>query len=163
VDSQLLRMTMRSWASGVTVVTAAHEDKRVGVTVSSFTSVSLTPPLILVCLYKNTEATKTILDAGHFAVSILGEGQSEVSEQFAGHAKSLPENVDRFYNIAVSSQVTGSPILDDAVGWFDCRIQAVHEGGTHWIVIGEVLAAGRRDENAQPLVYFNRGYRSIVS
>ena len=96
VDPQLLRMTLRLWGSGVTVVTAVHEGQRMGVTVSSFTSVSLTPPLILVCLYKNSDSTKILLDAGHFAVSVLADGQGQVAEQFAGH-NALPEGVDRFH------------------------------------------------------------------
>ncbi len=135
--------------------------KRVGVTVSSFTSVSLNPPSILVCLYKNNTSSQLLLESGHFAVSILAEGRGAISEQFAGHG--LPDGVDRFHEIAVSTQVTGSPILDEAIGWLDCRIQAAHDGGTHWIVVGEVLAAGRRDDEAKPLLYFNRSYRSIVS
>jgi flavin reductase (DIM6/NTAB) family NADH-FMN oxidoreductase RutF len=163
VDPQLLRMTMRLWGSGVTVVTAAHEGQRMGVTVSSLTSVSLTPPLILVCLYKNTDSTQILLDAGHFAVSILADGQGQVAEQFAGHNTSLPEGADRFYNVPISTQTTGAPVLDAAIAWLDCRIQAAHDGGTHWIVVGEVLATGRREGEPDPLIYYNRSYRSIVS
>ncbi len=163
VDPQQLRITMRLWTSGVTVVTAALNGKRAGVTASSFTSVSLNPPLILVCLYKNTEIAHTVIEAGHFAVSILGEGQSEISEQFAGHNRALPKDADRFYNIATSSQITGAPILTDAIAWVDCQVHAAHDGGTHWIIVGEVLAAGRRDDDPKPLVYYNRAYRSITS
>jgi flavin reductase (DIM6/NTAB) family NADH-FMN oxidoreductase RutF len=163
VDPQLLRITMRLWGSGVTVVTAAHEGQRMGVTVSSFTSVSLTPPLILICLYKNSDSTKILLDAGHFAVSVLADGQEQLAEQFAGHNNALPEGADRFHNIPTSTQVTGAPIVNDAIAWLDCRIQAIHDGGTHWIITGEVLATGRREGEPEPLIYYNRSYRSIVS
>jgi flavin reductase (DIM6/NTAB) family NADH-FMN oxidoreductase RutF len=163
VDPQQLRITMRLWGSGVTVVTAAHEDTRVGLTVSSFTSISLNPALILVCIYKTSESTQTLIDAGHFAVSVLADGQGHLAEQFAGHNTALPEGADRFYNVPTSIQVTGAPILDEAIAWLDCRVQAMHDGGTHWIIVGEVLATGRRDDEPKPLIYYNRAYRSIVS
>jgi flavin reductase (DIM6/NTAB) family NADH-FMN oxidoreductase RutF len=162
VDPQILRMTMRLWASGVTVLTAAQDGKRFGTTASSFTSVSLNPPLILACLYKTSETAKVILEVGNFAVSILRDGQDDLAEQFAGH-KTLPDDTDRFYNVPTSAQTTGSPILNEAIAWLDCRVHAVHDGGTHWIIVGEVLATGRSEDDPNPLIYHNRAYRSIVS
>ncbi|NWF70665.1 MAG: flavin reductase family protein [Chloroflexi bacterium] len=162
IDPAVIRATMRLWASGVTVVTTAQNGQYVGVTVSSFTSVSLTPPLALVCLYKHTESCKAVLDAGVFAVSILGEGQGALSEQFAGHNKDYAAGEDRFHNVATSTKVSGAPVLDNAIAWLDCRVTAAHDGGTHWVIIGEILATGRRSDEPKPLVYYNRAYRTVT-
>lgn len=160
IDAHTMRDTLRLWASGVAVVTTQCEDQRAGMTVSAFNSLSLEPPLILVCLYKTTTTAKTIHECGHFAVSFLSEDQAYIADRFAGRVP-LQENEDRFDGIALHTAVTGAPVLSDALAWLDCRVEQVHDGSTHWIVIGEVMAAGRRDGEA-PLVYFNRNYRSLM-
>lgn len=154
-----LRETMRLWTSGIVVVTAADRDHRAGVTVSSFTSVSLTPPLVLVCLQKGIYALEMLRQTGAFAASMLRAGQSQLSAQFAGFTP-LPENADRFYNVEMYSAVTGAPILADALAWVDCRLHAVYDGGGSEIVVGEVLATGRQ-AGAAPLAYHNRAYHTL--
>jgi flavin reductase (DIM6/NTAB) family NADH-FMN oxidoreductase RutF len=160
VDPQAIRAMMRLWTTGVTVVTSVHEGIRAGITVNTFTSVSLEPPLTLVCLHKETFTARTIIEANIFAISILGERQEEIAKQFAGHT-SLPEGADRFINVPITTQITGAPILSEAIGWCDCRVSAVHDGGTHWIIVGEILATGRREDDTAPLVYYNRDYRHL--
>lgn len=161
IDSEAMRRTMRLWSCGVTVVTTSDGENRTGMTASSFTSVSLEPPLILVCLYKTAGTTRMIEQAGVFGVSILAEDQAEISSQFAGYTK-LPDGADRFYNIETFTAQTGSPLLTDSIGWLDCRVYGVQDGGTHLIIVGEVIATGRKDNPIWPLVYHNRSYRQFV-
>ncbi|NWG15936.1 MAG: flavin reductase family protein, partial [Chloroflexi bacterium] len=138
-----LRETMRLWTSGVVVVTAADRDHRAGVTVSSFTSVSLTPPLVLVCLQKGIYALEMLRQTGAFAASLLCQEQSPLSAQFAGFTP-LPDGADRFYNVQTETAVTGAPILANALAWVDCRLHAIYDGGGSEIVVGEVLATNRQ-------------------
>ncbi len=161
VDSEALRTTLRLWSCGVTVVTTADSQQRMGMTASSFTSISLEPPLILVCMHKQAGTTKLIEQTGVFAVSILGAHQENLSAQFAGFTQ-LPEGQDRFYNVETASAKTGSPILTDAIAWLDCKVFGMHDGSTHQIFVGEVIATGRKDDPVTPLVYHNRAYRQIV-
>lgn len=161
-DSTLLRHTMRLWATGVTVVTAQHDNQMRGMTVSSFTSVTMEPPLILICLQKQTETAQAVLDSGSFAVSMLGEEQREISNLFAGFVE-LAEDEDRFDRIEVALASTGSPIIKGAMGWIDCKVHATHDGSTHYIFVGEVVAAsGESEHNQMPLIYYNRDYRRFV-
>ncbi|MEL6268361.1 MAG: flavin reductase family protein [Chloroflexota bacterium] len=162
VNPDDIKAAMRLWASGVTIVTTANDTERIGTTASSFTSVALEPPLVLVCLFKEANATKQIVANQHFAVSILGEPHAGLSGQMAGF-KDVPEGEDRFYGYEWFSQETGSPILTDASAWFDCKIHAVHESGTHSIIVGEVIATGRQEYDPDPLLYYNRGYRQIIT
>ena len=161
VSSEALRTTMRLWSCGVTVVSTRYGEDRSGMTASSFTSISIDPPLILVCLHKEACTTKLIEQAGVFGVSILSEAQADLSAQFAGYAE-LPEGADRFYNVETFQRETGAPLLSDAIGWLDCTTYSVQDGGTHLIFVGEVVATGRKDDPVWPLVYHNRAYRQFV-
>jgi flavin reductase (DIM6/NTAB) family NADH-FMN oxidoreductase RutF len=161
IEAETMRQIMRVWTTGVTVVTTASETRRHGLTVSSFTSVSVDPALILVCLHKGVEALGIIDECGAFAVSLLGEDQANISAQFAG-VGDLPEGTDRFHGVAIRTAETGAPILADAIAWMDCKVHAIHDGGSNMIVVGEVVAADRgMDAESLPLVYFNRGYRTL--
>jgi flavin reductase (DIM6/NTAB) family NADH-FMN oxidoreductase RutF len=159
--TEAMRLTMRLWACGVTVVTTKYEDRHAGMTASSFTSISLEPPLILVCLHKKAETCQLINESRVFAVSILGEQHEHLSSQFAGYTP-LPEGKDRFHNVETETSVTGAPILKDAIAWMDCKVYGIQDGFTHWIFVGEVLATGRKDDPAWPLVYHNRAYRQFI-
>jgi flavin reductase (DIM6/NTAB) family NADH-FMN oxidoreductase RutF len=162
VQSNSLRDTLRFWGSGVSVVAtiAGDEHKAAGMTVSAFNSLSLEPPLILVSLAKGTTTTDALLKSGVFSVSILSGDQAELSDRFAGRT-ALPAHADRFDGVPTITAVTGSPILQDALAWLDCRVHQLHDGSTHWIVIGEVLAAGHKDAALSPLIYFNRAYYDL--
>jgi flavin reductase (DIM6/NTAB) family NADH-FMN oxidoreductase RutF len=159
-----LKAAMRLWASGVTVVTTANKSERAGITASTFTSVSLDPPLILVCLYNEVGTLKQIEANGHFAVSLLGSEHAHVSNQMAGYTE-VPTGEDRFYGLDWITQTTGSPIYADAAAWFDCTLYALYAGGTHKIVVGEVVVVGRKkdEEDAHPLLYFSQGYRQLAA
>ncbi|MBI5666580.1 MAG: flavin reductase family protein [Chloroflexi bacterium] len=157
---EALRETMRQWTSGIVVVTTALGDRRAGVTVSSFTSVSLEPPLVLICLQKTILPLQLVRESGIFAASMLREGQADVSAQFAGFTP-LPEGADRFYGIETFYAVTGAPVLVDALAWVDCRVHAIYDGGGSDIVVGKVLATAHRPD-VLPLAYHNRQYYSLA-
>lgn len=160
VDAESLKKTMRRWVSGVTVITSTDGQERTGVTASSFTSISVDPPLILFSLQSFTPTLKMIEKTGVFAVSILTTKQEALSIQFAGFA-SLPEGADKFYGVDLKTAVTGAPIIADASSWMDCKLAAVYEAGLSRIVVGEVLATGQ-GEDTLPLVYLNRGYYDLT-
>jgi flavin reductase (DIM6/NTAB) family NADH-FMN oxidoreductase RutF len=165
VNQSSLRDTLRFWSSGVSVVATltngAHDFKYAGMTVSSFTSLSLEPPQILISIDKKSTTTGYLLKAGVFAISILSGVQAELSDRFAGRTP-LPSHGDRFVGVEFETAVTGAPILHDVLAWLDCRVETVHDGNTHWIVIGSVMASGHQAEAADPLIYFNRGYSTLA-
>lgn len=149
---------MRQWTTGVTIVSVKYKGHRHGMTVSSFTSVSLTPPLVLVSLEQVTNTHKLVKAAGTFGVSILNQSQREISDRFAGR---LTELTDRFTGLETFTLVTGSPLLaTGALAWLDCRVVATYEAGNHTVFIGEVLAV-KTGNSGKPLIYFDRDYRSL--
>lgn len=160
VDAESLKKTMRRWASGVTVVTSSDGQERAGVTASSFTSISVDPPMILVSLQNFTPTLKLIERTGVFAVSILTTQQVTLSVQFAGFAD-LSEGADKFYQVALKTAVTGAPIIADAASWMDCKLASIYEAGISRIVVGEVVATGQGDE-MMPLIYHNRAYYNLT-
>ncbi|MDL1902613.1 flavin reductase family protein [Anaerolineae bacterium CFX9] len=160
VTAQQMRDTMRLWASGVSVVTSANEHGRSGMTVSAFNSLSLEPPLILVCLSKEANTAHLVTETGCFGVSFLGEQHAQLSDRFAGRIEP-PAGGDRFTGLNVLHAETGVPLLADAVAWLDCKVHQIHDGSTHWIVIGEVLATGQ-GATEMPLLYYNRKYRALA-
>jgi flavin reductase (DIM6/NTAB) family NADH-FMN oxidoreductase RutF len=161
IDADNLKQTMRCWVSGVTVVTTAHQGRRAGITASSFTSISVEPPLILFSIQHYTDTFKLIEQSGSFAVCILREDQANLSAQFAGFAQ-LPEGADKFYNVNLTTAVTGVPILVDCLAWLDCRLEAIYEAAVSRIVVGEVVATGQNLDARYPLAYHNRGYFNLV-
>lgn len=159
VNAESLKQSMRRWASGVTVVTSVGEGERAGVTASSFTSISVDPPLILLSLQAFTPTLKLIEKSGIFAVSILTSQQAHLSVQFAGFAK-LPEGADKFYGVDLITAETGSPLIVGSAAWIDCKLSSVYEAGLSRIVVGEVVATGQ-GEDMLPLVYLNRAYYDL--
>jgi flavin reductase (DIM6/NTAB) family NADH-FMN oxidoreductase RutF len=151
VDPQAFKQAMSQFASGVTVVTTVHEGQRYGLTASSFTSVSVDPPLVLVCLGKQLRTHDLIADTGVFAVNVLGAHQLELGMRFAG----LTAAKDRFAGLATATAETGSPILPEVLAWVDCRLRHLYEGGDHSIFVGEVVALSAAVASA-PLLYHNR-------
>lgn len=151
------RDALGRFATGVTVVTARHADGRlVGVTVNSFTSVSLDPPLILFCLDREAASLAAFQDVGRFAVNILAEGQEELSVRFAAPLS------DRWDGVATTASENGSPALDSALATLDCDLDRVVDGGDHLILIGRVTALRESAEGQRPLVYFRGQYRGLA-
>src|SRR5512139_2706393 len=116
VDPEFLRSVMRNWATGVTVVATALEGVRHGMTVSSFTSVSLDPPLVLVSLERATHTHRLLEQSGCFSVTVLGEGQQDISDRFAGRQ---PDGDDRFAGLDTFTLVSGAPFISGGLAYFD--------------------------------------------
>ena len=151
-----LRDTFAHFASGVTVVTVCSESGPVGVTASSFTSVSLTPPLVLVCLARAAHAQKTVVASEFFAVSVLAETQAWIAELFAR------SNVDRFRGVPLhASDDAALPLVAGALVHLLCRRHATHDGGDHDILIGEVRSALAGP--GQPLLYYRRRFGGFTA
>ncbi len=140
------------------VVTTRDGDGFRGATVAAFTNVSLDPPLVLVCLDQEGRMASLVPEVGVFAVSILDRSQEFLAERFAGRA---PVPDARFSGVPYTIGETGCPILTGALAWFDCRVQADHDGGDHRIVVGEVQAAGLGEDTDDPLLNYEGRYRSI--
>ncbi len=158
LTDQTLRKIRGSFASGVTVVTTVHEGKLRGVTVSAFAAVSLEPALVMVCLANESESKEWLAESGIFAVNLLSDEQEFLSERFAARA---PIVNTRFDGVPYHTAITGSPILDGSLAWYDCRVEAMHDGGDHTIFVGRVEAIGFGDERKQPLLYFANQYVGV--
>lgn len=154
LDPEQLRQAMRAWSSGVTVVCAARDGERHGMTVSSFTSVSLEPPLIIISLHTQSRTHRLIQASGAFAVSILSADQRALSDRFAGRTD---EDSDRFLGLQTETLSTGAPTLTGALACLDCRVVQAIPAGTNTVFLAEVAAA-RGDGDGRPLVYHNRAY-----
>ncbi len=157
LDAQLLRQAMRAWATGVTIVSSHAGGERHGMTVSSFTSISLDPPLVLVSLSQGSRTGELLLRSGEFGVTILSAGQREISERFSGR---IPDDADRFVGVETETLATGVPFVRGGLAYFDCRLVTRYPAGTNTLFIGEVVAA-RSLEAGEPLVYFDQGYRKL--
>lgn len=154
-DQRTLRDALGSFATGVTVVTCVDEGGcPFGLTVNSFTSVSLSPPLLLICIAKPARCTPALLAADHFAVNVLQTGQQPASIRFS------TSDEDRFGTTPWSTGETGAPLLMDSLAVFECERNAVHDGGDHEILVGRVIRASF-DSNMDPLLYFRGRYRRL--
>lgn len=146
---------LRRWASGVTIVTSRAGERVHGMTVSAFASVSVDPPLVLICADKSSDTLNVIAEGGVFAVNVLARGQEELAERFAwGEESTRLEGVDWH------SAATGSPLLSGVSASLDCRVVAAHDAGDHVIYVGRVEALEAGD--AEPLLYFAGKYRSLA-
>jgi len=155
LDSDLFRSVLGRFASGVTVVTtrdAAGHDH--GMTVSAFTSLSLTPPLILVCIDRHASVYPALRDAEWIAVNVLSAAQEALSRRFSHTGADA-----RFDGIGFTRAPHGAPVLDDVLAVLECRITARHEEGDHTILVAEVEGADARDE--RPLLYYRGGYAQL--
>jgi flavin reductase (DIM6/NTAB) family NADH-FMN oxidoreductase RutF len=157
IEPQAFKGVMAHWASGVTIVTSCQANTPVGMTVSSFTSVSLQPPQILVCINLQALTHSAIAGSRCFAVNLLSLGQRDWGARFAGLQ---PEIVDRFGGIRYSVALTGAPILPGVLAWLDCRVQHAFVSGDHTVFIGDVVA-GEAYSNTAPLLYYNRDWRQL--
>ncbi|MER5353144.1 flavin reductase family protein [Kitasatospora sp. NPDC002551] len=158
-DGRALRGVLGRFATGVTVLTAGR-DTPCGMTANSFTSVSLEPAQVLVCVVKSAAVHAAVLAEGTFAVSVLARDQEWVARHFADHRR--PRGVREFAGIGhTRGRHTGAPVLDNVQAWLECRLGAVHEGGDHTIFVGTVLGAGRSD-GGDPLLYHGGAFARLA-
>ena len=158
LDPEQLRQAMRAWSSGVTVVTASHAGEQHGMTVNSFTSVSLEPPLIIISLQTSSRTQVLVSQANAFAVSILAEHQQAISDRFAGR---MPDAENRLADIETETLVTGAPLIKGGLAYIDCRVMQTIPIGSNTLFLAEVVAA-RSNGADPPLIYHNRMYHKLV-
>jgi flavin reductase (DIM6/NTAB) family NADH-FMN oxidoreductase RutF len=153
VDDAQFKLAMSHFASGVTVVTTEHGGKPYGLTVASFASLSLHPPLVLVCIEKAVKSHEAILAAKKFAVNILAAEQTDISSRFATKLD------DKFAGIETRPGEIGVPLIDGTLCAIECRVREHLPGGDHSIFVGEVVAIQVRE--GSPLLYFRSSYRRL--
>jgi len=157
IDPKLQRTIMGRFATGVTVVTMKAGDTLWGMTANAVTSLSLDPPLVLVCVDKTTQTHGFLNEAGSFAMNILAEDQQELSDRFA------TPGPKEFSDLDYIEGETGAPVLAGTLGYVDCRLSEVLAGGDHDIFIGEIVHGEDRvgeDGTGRPLLYFG-GYARL--
>lgn len=156
VDKNQFRTALSRFASGVTVVTTRDADAHpLGITVSAFSSLSLEPPLVLVCIDSDAYVHAAFTESGVFVVNILGADQEELSRLFASREP------DKFQGLGYHAGIDGAPVLTDALATIECRIRHTYAGGDHTIFVGEVEHTHVRDD-AQPLLYYRGGYARVA-
>ena len=183
IEKGFFRQVMGQFATGVTVVTTCGQGKPAGITVNAFCSVSLDPPLVLVCIDLISHTLPFIRESGSFAVNILTNEQERLSHCFAG---STQERYEHFCHTDFHTAATGAPIIDDSLAFIDARVVAEYPGGDHVIFLGQVEAMGtnghvvfadeeeqqyatlddNHDNDAQndkePLAYYRGKYRHLT-
>jgi flavin reductase (DIM6/NTAB) family NADH-FMN oxidoreductase RutF len=154
LDKDSFRAALGRFASGITVVTTRDDAGRdVGMTISAFCSVSLSPPLVLVSVAHNASMYHALARAEYFAVNILADTQEPLSRRFSS------KEADRFDGVGFTRGRTSAALLDDVVAWIECRRVAMHEAGDHTLVVGETL--GMATSDARPLLYYRGGYATL--
>jgi flavin reductase (DIM6/NTAB) family NADH-FMN oxidoreductase RutF len=154
ITPQEFRAALGRFTTGVTVVTTIDGQGRLhGITVSAFSSVSLQPPLVLVCIEKNTGSHYAFVESRRFVVNILSESQQHISLQFASH---IP---NKFAGIEFYQGIDGIPVLAGALANLECRLTSSYEAGDHTIFVGEIENSVVRQ--GKPLVYFQGNYRKL--
>lgn len=153
IDPRAFRTVLGHFATGVTIVTTRHDGAPLGFTANAFASVSLAPPLVLVCVGLGNASLGAIQASGVFAVNILAADQAETARAFARNG---PEKQGLFAVLAHHAATTGAPILNDALAWVDCRLTASYPGGDHLILVGAVQALDSR--LADPLLFYSGQY-----
>lgn len=155
ISENEFRNALSRFASGVSVVTTSDSQGRFyGITVSAFCSVSLNPPLVLICIEKSTASHYAFRESRAFIVNVLEHSQISLSERFAAPAP------DKFENVAYTPGILGIPSLDGVLANIDCRISEIYEGGDHSVIIGAVEST--RVSSGGPLLYFRGRYGSLA-
>jgi flavin reductase (DIM6/NTAB) family NADH-FMN oxidoreductase RutF len=158
LDSETLRRAMRAWTTGVAIVTSLHEGQRYGMTINSFNSVSLEPPVISVTLRQLTHTHDLVVKSGMFAVTVLTSAQKHLSDLFAGK---IPNVTNRFDGLKTQKLLIDAPILEHGMAYFNCRVLNAIPIGENTLFVAEVIAA-RGEGEGEPLVYHNREYWKLA-
>lgn len=157
-DPKAYKELLSHWASGVTVVTTICDGAPHGLTVSAFSSVSASPPRVLVCLGNDTDSHPLVTRAGRFAVHVLGRDHVELGVRFA---KLVATAGDPFVGLHYRTEHTGSPILSECLAWLDCRVESSMAVGDHTVFVGAVEAAGLGADQGEPVLYYRRAWRGL--
>jgi flavin reductase (DIM6/NTAB) family NADH-FMN oxidoreductase RutF len=159
VTVEAFAQALRRFATGVTVVTCTVDSEDHAMTANAFTSVSLEPPLVLVCVEKVTRFHAAVLTAGTWGVSVLDESARQAATWFATRGRPLERQFARFPH--TRGEHTGAPLLIGALSTLECRTRATYDGGDHTIVVGDVLSVATAQPDRGPLLYYEGGYHGL--
>lgn len=154
-----LRDLMARFATGVSVVAARHGPLLAGMTANAIASISVAPPLMMASISRKAETHAAVIGSHAFAISVLADHQRGLAECFA--QPTTAAKLTRFCDAAWHEAETGSPILEEALAYFDCRLVNHFDGGDHTIFVGEIVAAGFR-EDAKPLLWYASSYQRLA-
>lgn len=155
-DPESFRRAMRAWTTGVAVLMAAHENESYGMTINSFTSLSLDPPLVTVVLKNDTRVFELVRKSCAFSVTILSDTQRELAERFAGKL----HGTERMSGLATQTIDGGASILTGGLAWLDCRVIHTYAAGLNTLFVAEVVQAQVHSAE-HPLVYHDREYHQL--
>ena len=158
IDPQAFRQAMGSFATGVAIVTTAHDGEWFGMTVNSLTSVSLDPCLLLVCPRRGSATGNAIRLSGQFAISLLSHDQQALATRFVGRSGTM---ADRFAGVDLAVSSRGLPVLRDALSNFECEVHSLSEGGDHDVVMGKVVAC--QLQAGDPLVFYRGSFGNFTT
>lgn len=157
LPGELLRNAMRHWVTGVSIVSSQHEGKKHGMTVNSFVSISLEPPLVCVTLANNTRTYAQVQQTGRYGITILSHDQIPLAEVFAGR---IPDGGDRFAGVATYTLSGTVPLIAGGLAGLDCRVVHAHPMPKSTLYIGQVEAV-HIAKSGEPLLYYNRGWHAL--
>jgi flavin reductase (DIM6/NTAB) family NADH-FMN oxidoreductase RutF len=152
IDQRVFRDTMGQFCTGVVIATGCREGQPAGFAAQSFSSVSLEPPLVVLCPAKTSTSWPKLRDSGSFCINILSEDQKAVCDVFA------QSGVDKFASLDWSPGLTGSPVLADVIAYVDCELHAEHDAGDHTLAVGLVREVSIVNPDKAPLLFFRGGY-----
>lgn len=157
-DSEDFKEAIKKFATGVCVVTTESDGEVNGMTATAISSLSVTPPQVIVCIDKKNHSHSLIKKSSVFAINVLSVNQKESSNIFATPGKAKAEHL---LSLETITGPTGSPIIKDSIAFLDCKLISIHDSGDHSIFIGEVVGSGTLS-NDPPLLYFNGDYNSLA-
>lgn len=159
INPEQLKQAMRTWITGVAIVTGHHEGNIHGMTANSFNSIALSPPTVLVALGQHTRTQHLVKEGGAFGVSILDKSQRSLAQRFAGQTE---KESPRFEGVETFTLETGAPFISEAMAYLDCKVVHSFDVGNTTVFIGEVLRAQISVDGKEPLLYFNRQWRKLA-
>jgi flavin reductase (DIM6/NTAB) family NADH-FMN oxidoreductase RutF len=156
-EPESFRYAMRAWTTGVAIILAAHEGESYGMTINSFTSLSLDPPLVTVVLKNDTRIFELVNRSHAFTVNILSDSQKEMAENLAGKL----HGAERMSSLATQTLTSGASVLTEGLAWLDCRVFHTYAAGVNMLFVAEVTGAHVRSTD-NPLVYHDRKYHQLA-
>jgi flavin reductase len=160
ITPEQIKQVMRSWITGVAIITACQAGVFHGMTVNSFTSIALSPPTVMVALQQSTRTQQAVKAGRAFGVTILGIEQETLAKRFAGQ---MGEDQPRFAGLDIFNMVTGVPMITGGLAFLDCQVVNAFDVGASTVFFGEVLAMKNEADGRAPLLYFNRDWRRLAN
>lgn len=159
INPEQLKEVMRTWITGVAIVTGYHQGETHGMTANSFNSITLSPPTVLVALRHHTRTQHLVREGGVFGVSILDINQADLAKRFAGQAKI---DQPRFDGVETFTLLTGAPLIKNSIAYLDCQVVNSFDVGGTTVFLGEVLVTQVDQTDSAPLLYFNQQWRKLA-